>query len=337
MGANHVISVELGAYLHVDTGRLMIREKNKDGRILNSKSFRDIGVLVLGDNRIVLTNAVLMKCAENGCAVVVCGEDYMPNSLMLPYGYNKIGADRPLKQFKNMDNERSKSLWAQVISSKIYGQLSMLYNYKLGKKAIVSLIDLASSDDTTSTMAREGQAAKLYWKEIFKHIGLKNKTREKLGATDVVNSSLNYGYAVIRSAVGRSVALNGLLPSIGIGHVRKDNPHNLVEDLMEPLRYVVDKVVLDMVDKGGAKFLDDDFGVFYKKHIVDNVLKSTLPILGKEYRLFEGIEVMLQSYVRCISGRSAKLDLPNIPSTQGRRKESDRVYERLSDLDIPEN
>ena len=54
--------------------------------------------------------------------------------------------------------------------------------------------------------------------------------------TDRRNKLLNYGYAVARSAIGRALVANGLLPAFGLHHASVTNAFNLADDLLEPFR-----------------------------------------------------------------------------------------------------
>jgi CRISPR-associated endonuclease Cas1 len=60
-----------------------------------------------------------------------------------------------------------------------------------------------------------------------------------------INAMLNYGYAVAISNVRSAIIAAGFDPSIGFAHQRKRNPIPLVYDLMEPLRPVVDRKILE--------------------------------------------------------------------------------------------
>ena len=60
-----------------------------------------------------------------------------------------------------------------------------------------------------------------------------------------LNSFLNYGYAVVRAAVARAIVAAGLLPSLGLHHRNRSNAFCLADDLVEPLRPLVDDRVRD--------------------------------------------------------------------------------------------
>lgn len=57
-----------------------------------------------------------------------------------------------------------------------------------------------------------------------------------------INNRLNYGYAVIRSYIARSLVAAGFHPTFGIHHDNQLNAFNLADDLIEPYRAIVDIV-----------------------------------------------------------------------------------------------
>ena len=61
---------------------------------------------------------------------------------------------------------------------------------------------------------------------------------------------LNYGYAILRATIARTLVCSGLLPTLGIHHHNRYNAYCLADDIMEPYRPYVDKTVLDMLRSG---------------------------------------------------------------------------------------
>ena len=57
---------------------------------------------------------------------------------------------------------------------------------------------------------------------------------------DVTNAALNYGYAIIRSSVCKTLVAYGYNCVLGIHHISEQNAYNLADDMMEPLRPLVD-------------------------------------------------------------------------------------------------
>ena len=89
----------------------------------------------------------------------------------------------------------------------------------------------------------ESQAAVYYWRNIFPNI--ENFIRDKEGLPP--NNLLNYGYAILRAIVARSLVISGLLPVSGIHHRNRYNAYCLADDIMEPYRPYVDDLVISMI------------------------------------------------------------------------------------------
>ncbi|HEY2249555.1 MAG TPA: CRISPR-associated endonuclease Cas1, partial [Planctomycetaceae bacterium] len=75
--------------------------------------------------------------------------------------------------------------------------------------------------------------------------------RQTRGATDPVNSSLNYGYGILYSQVSAAVVNAGLEMYAGFLHVDRPGKPALVLDLVEEFRApIVDRAVLAIVNQG---------------------------------------------------------------------------------------
>lgn len=88
----------------------------------------------------------------------------------------------------------------------------------------------------------EARAAAYYWKTLF--ADLNGFTRDREGIPP--NNLLNYGYAILRAIVARGLVTSGLLPTLGIHHHNRYNAYCLADDIMEPYRPFVDKLVFDL-------------------------------------------------------------------------------------------
>ncbi|MCB9009815.1 MAG: CRISPR-associated endonuclease Cas1 [Ardenticatenaceae bacterium] len=106
----------------------------------------------------------------------------------------------------------------------------------------------------------EGRAAKLYWRGFGLLLGSGHSWpgREGRGATDPVNSALNYGYGILYSQIERALVLAGLDPYGGFIHVDRPGKPSLVLDCIEEFRApVVDRTVLGLLNKGFALEQDE--------------------------------------------------------------------------------
>lgn len=91
---------------------------------------------------------------------------------------------------------------------------------------------------------------------------LGNKSQRNRNATHPLNAMLNYGYAVLENQIRMNVVARGLDPTIGFLHGKSRGKPGLVLDLMEPLRPVVDRRVLEFMRQqtfapGDFVLLDD--------------------------------------------------------------------------------
>ena len=99
-------------------------------------------------------------------------------------------------------------------------------------------------------MAYEATSAAVYWEYVRELIqddidGF--YSRVKQGATDLVNSMLNYGYAIFYPRIWQAALRNQLNPYLGFVHHAGGNA-NLVFDMIELFRaQAVDRVVITLI------------------------------------------------------------------------------------------
>ena len=86
-----------------------------------TKPIEDIGVLVLDNLRITLTQGLLEALLENNCAVITCNAKSMPVGLLLPLYGNTTQNERFRKQLE-ASLPLKKQLWQQTIQAKIANQ-----------------------------------------------------------------------------------------------------------------------------------------------------------------------------------------------------------------------
>jgi CRISPR-associated protein Cas1 len=109
-------------------------------------------------------------------------------------------------------------------------------------------------------LSTEGRAAQKYWAAFGLLIPDERQWpgRRTQGATDPVNSALNYGYGILYGSVERALVLAGLDPYAGFIHVDRPGKPSLVFDLVEEFRQsVVDRTVVAMCNLGMALTLDE--------------------------------------------------------------------------------
>ena len=202
----------------------------------------DIGVVILDNNRITITQGLIESLLDNNSALVTCDSSRMPVGLMLPLSGNKTQTERFRDQI-SASLPLKKQLWQQTIQAKIRNQAYVLSkkNNSIIDNMKVWATDVKSGDPDNY----EARAAVYYWANLFNEIEGFSRHREGIPP----NNLLNYGYAILRAVVARSLVANGLLPTFGIYHRNKYNAYCLADDIMEPYRPFVDKMVCDIVSE----------------------------------------------------------------------------------------
>ena len=102
------------------------------------------------------------------------------------------------------------------------------------------------------------------WKSFYSRGSLKmmNKGGANIFATHPVNAMLNYVYTVLLGQTQLQVIADGYDPMLGVIHTRSRSQHgpprpSFAIDMMEPMRPVVDRVVLKLIAEetfSGADF-----------------------------------------------------------------------------------
>ena len=254
----------------------------------------DIGFVVLEHQQTSITLPLLNALSDNNVAVILCGENRMPNAMLMNLDSNttqgesfraQIEASEPLK----------KGLWKQVVEAKIHNQAALLN--KLGKdgnklKPYYSNVKSGDSDN------REGIAAKIYWNELFGGSFVRNRE----GAEP--NNLLNYGYTLLRAAVARALMGSGLLPAFGIFHRNRYNAFPLADDIMEPYRPYVDEIVYHMYINGMTELNKET-----KSQLLHILFTDT--VFNKVTRPLEvGLTMTTASLAKCYVGTSKKIVYP---------------------------
>jgi hypothetical protein len=119
-----------------------------------------------------------------------------------------------------------------------------------------------------------------------------------------LNSFLNYGYAVVRAAIARSIVAAGLLPSVGLHHRNRSNAFCLADDLIEPLRPLVDDRVREL-HKQGYEELNQP-----AKAAILEILADRVQFGNEVGPLMVEIHRYVASLVRCFTGDAKELVIP---------------------------
>lgn len=272
-----------------------------DGEIKNaSVPVEDIGVVVIDNPQITISSGLLQALQANNVVVITCDYRHMPQSLLLPMEGHSTQQERYEAQLAASEPLK-KQLWQQTVIQKIKNQGANLEQLLLKADYLVPLYKNVKSGDTDNC---EATAAVYYWQTIFKHI--EGFVRYREGPAP--NNFLNYGYAILRATMARSIVSAGLLPTLGIFHSNRYNAFCLADDLMEPYRPYVDKIVHGMVTEYGA------IAELEKEHkaILLKIPAMDVFIDGENSPLMIATQRTAVSLVKCYEGTQRKLIYPEM-------------------------
>lgn len=264
----------------------------------------DIGVVILDNKQVTITHALMDALLQNNCALITCDQRSMPSGLFLPLSKHTLQGERFTFQIE-ASLPLKKQLWQQTIRQKILNQSAILQKESLVESRCMETWakDVRSGDFDNL----EARAASYYWKNVFTPWGIKDFVRGRDEAPP--NNLLNYGYAILRAVVARSLVGSGLLPTLGIHHHNRYNAYPLADDIMEPYRPFVDKKVIEII-KSGADYSE------LNRDIKGTLLTlPTTDVIINEQRspLMIAASTTTASLAKCYSGESRKLIYPEMP------------------------
>lgn len=285
----------------VESNELLPEIMKKQAEI--TKPIEDIGVVVLDNRRITITQGLLEALLENNCAVITCDNHSLPVGLMLPLYGNSTQNERFRYQLDASQPLR-KQLWQQTIKAKIENQAAVLSACSgIPIKNMKRWADDVRSGDPDNV---EGHAAAYYWRYFFNNItGLENFTRNREGMSP--NNLLNYGYAILRAVVARALVTSGLLPTLGIHHHNRYNAYCLADDIMEPYRPYVDELVFAIVKEQGVDNLQ--LTTTLKAQLL-SIPTLDVVIGGKRSPLMVASTQTTASLYKCFSGELRRIAYP---------------------------
>jgi CRISPR-associated protein Cas1 len=257
----------------------------------------DIGALILANPAIVITQYCIIACLENMSVLVFCDRKFLPISVLLPLIGNSLHS-KILNEQIQTKKPLHKKVWKQIVRAKIQTQASVLKSIKKQYRPLEKMALRVKSGDPENL---EALAARYYWKTLF---GKGFRRKRDIGGA---NTLLNYGYAILRASTARAICATGLNPSLGIHHHNQYDNLCLADDLIEPLRPIIDFVVFNLVS-------DKEIGELEAKH--KESLLSVLNILvthnKKQFPLSIAIQNYAASFKSMVSGNGHIQEI-NIP------------------------
>lgn len=225
--AKRTICIQSPSKITVKQSQLLVSSSSADFSI----PLDDVWVVILETHQAQVSTSALSEIVNAGIGVMICGDNHMPNGLLLPLGAHSRHAAIVEDQL-SISKPLAKRLWRRIVIAKIKNQAAVLEQLDIPYVDVKSRASRVLSGDTTN---QESAAASAYFKLLITEGSRRDGPYE---------APLDYGYAVLRAGIAREAVSGGWLVSRGIHHHNNLNAFNLVDDLIEPFRPVVDLLVI---------------------------------------------------------------------------------------------
>lgn len=277
--------------------QLVIKLPDDEGE--RTYACEDIGVLILQHPAISLSSAILNALLGSGAVVIICDEKHLPSGLLLPTLTHTELVPRMMAQVE-VGKPARKHAWKAIVQSKIRAQASLLDDPYRTK-----LLTLAQNVKSGDSENAEAQAARIYWPALFPERYRDGDKRDPQSESRF-NALLNYGYAIIRAATARALVSAGLQPALGVFHHKRDNPFCLADDVMEPLRPLVDAAVKSIL----AEVPDAENLTQEDRRTLLSLLTHTVTFNDQTGPLMATLPRYINSFYRLLTKESQNLHVP---------------------------
>ena len=306
----HIYIDEYGTFLGKTSARLTISQSGQLKKEVALSRVKSINILKGG---ISLSSDLIEACSLRGIKIFFLDFRNIAHTTLSSTASHAVANTRKA-QFLTIESEYSREIARALILGKLKNQRATLqYFYKYQRNSLNSSIKLENAilslkevidslkiielknrpDWLNIIMGKEGGVASIYFNaiscELLNELNFSNRIGR--GADDIVNSALNYGYAILTSFVWQSVINAGLEPFAGVLHTNRPGKPSLVLDIMEEYRaWVVDRNIIKLkAHLKGKHFLDTPI----KKKIIEEINNT----MNKKY-LYNGKNLSLQSIMQ---------------------------------------
>jgi CRISPR-associated protein Cas1 len=278
-----------GKYLSIERGFLCVTEKQTE---IARLALDDVAAVLVTTPGASLSTSLAVGLGERGIPLIICGRNFRPSALLWPLEQHHEQAGRFQAQIM-LSKPQKKSIWRQIVRAKILNQHATLTSVNM---SLPVLKRLASEVNVGDSQNIEAQAARYYWPALF------GSTFRRDVDLEGRNAQLNYGYAVIRAMVARAVCAAGLHPSLGIFHSDPKNSFQLVDDLIEPFRPIMDFYVAGLSS-------EHEVSPVVKKRLA-SVAEHECEMSGERCVFAQAVHRYLRSYVEVLIGLTPKIEFP---------------------------
>lgn len=326
--AAQLIISGFGIYLGKKSERLQIKLQ---GKVAYEFPFFRISEVVVASRGVSLSSDLLKELCEHGIRLTFVESSGRPYAMLSSPILTATVASRR-EQLMAYNDVRGLELSRAIVRGKIRNQRHLLLycgkylkasapeRYKVVEAIAGKLRGLeiqarsvkgSCIEERSETLrGLEGTAGRLYWQAVQAIVESKAEFAGRIhqGASDPVNSLLNYGYGILYSHVWGAVVNAGLEPFAGYMHVDRPGKPSLVLDMVEEFRQpVVDRTVIAFINLAQPVGMNDDMlDEATKKTLSQKILErlaSREPFRGQQYQIRSIIQMQARSLVSFLRGK----------------------------------
>lgn len=246
----------------------------------------DIAIIVIENNRCMISIKVINKCSENHIALITCDDRKLPSSMLIPFSGHYRQLENTYLQIKQKNVDKQ-NLWRSVIYMKIQNQINVIKLTTRNERTILKMQELRNNIKRNDSTNREALAARIFFQELY-------GSDFKRFIDDKINGVLNYGYSIIVSSIARQLVSYGLDPKFGIWHSSKSNSLNLAYDLVEPFRALIDYYIYS-----NYEFITEELNPGTRRDLIA-LLNANVEVNNQKYRLQNAIEEYVKRFLLII-------------------------------------
>lgn len=288
-----IVEISQPAHLRFQNQQLVIEREDEESAQI---PIEDLGVLILDNHSITHTQQLLLACWQNNVAVLLCDEKHLPGAMLLPLEGHSLQSKIIAQQIEITEPAR-KRLWQEIVRTKIREQANVLKSATGECDPLPAYAAKVRSGDPDNI---EAQAARIYWQRLF---GTEFRRNREQGD---INALLNYGYAILRAAVARAIVGAGLHPSIGLHHHNQYDSFCLADDLIEPLRPLVDLKTHELNQTTSQKV---EINKETKRALLE-ILSWSCSINGQRFPLLVALHHYTASVRKVVAGEEKNVAIP---------------------------
>lgn len=247
----------------------------------------DIESIILEGDQTTITSRLLAKFTKYHIALIICDSKFHPTGIYLGLGQYHRSAKRNSWQ-SNWTELQKQNIWTEIVTNKIDNQIEVARNLNVSEERILVMNALKSNILLGDESNREGHVAKVYFNSLF-GMGFSREDNS------FPNLCLNYGYSIIRALTARSVVSLGLIPSLGVFHKNEYNSFNLVDDLMEPFRPLMDWYVYTNLMTSKEEYLTYDLRI----KLIE-FLNCSIVVNNKKIFINQAVNDYVNSFIRAM-------------------------------------